>query len=399
MRERPVDHPGGSGAALYGDVAGGVARPVRIELGDRSLSIIETDGTVIAHWPLAALRARGRARARPLLIAPRGASHDDAPDAEWLVIEDTGLAAAVAGVCPDLHRRPPRRVSRRRISFGWLFWGLVVGTAVVATALLTRLPDLPDRLAAAVPAARADALGARLSGPAAAAMMPTAVTGSSAGVRRCVGARGQAAIETLVGALVMPPAAAGGDAVRAGARQPGNPAIAVIDTPRAVAGALPGRRLLIGSGLITSAQAPEVLAAALAPTLRGLASGAPLRRLARMAGPLAFAALVVDDPFDRAAELGAAMIGTGAPDGAATGIPVASLGETAPARSADRPGPADPGAEVGDGGDSPAARLVSPVAGADRLADSGGPTPPLMSDADWVALNDICAETAALGRF
>src|SRR5690625_4964871 len=92
----------------YHDLHEDAPREVVVSFGERSLIIMGLDDHPITHWPLASLRTRDDPSILPIEIAPEGIED------ERLVLDDREMSAAIAEVCPDLYRAPPRPPQRRR---------------------------------------------------------------------------------------------------------------------------------------------------------------------------------------------------------------------------------------------------------------------------------------------
>src|SRR5690625_3820854 len=109
-------------------------REVVVSFGERSLIIMSLDDHPITHWPLASLRSSGDPSKLPIEVAPEGIKD------ERLLLDDKEMSAAIAEVCPDLYRPPPRPRRRRprRLIAGL---ALIVGLPMIALLLWPMVPE------------------------------------------------------------------------------------------------------------------------------------------------------------------------------------------------------------------------------------------------------------------
>jgi beta-barrel assembly-enhancing protease len=361
--------------ARYLDGAGSEAREVVLSFGERSLIIVGLDDRPIAHWPLASLRALGPPAEHPLELVPDTASH------ERVLLEDREMGAAIAEVCPNLHRppaAPPRRGLRALL---WLGAAAAAGLAGFAL-----LPPLPERMVDLVPPEREAALG-----EAVAARLP-ALLGDGPAPGRCVAEEGQAALRALAARL------------GPGAGLPAPLRLSVLDHAAVDALALPGGRVVILRGLLEAARTPEALAGVVAH-----AAGHALRR----------------DPLEAALDrpgLGAAGILFGNAAGASAAARAAdAVLEPSPLPEAEAGADEAAFATLGAAGlpTRPFAAFMERLAGEHgaprylaahpwsaaraarvRAADTVDEAPfrPALGDRDWIALGSICDRTAPARR-
>ena len=257
--------------ARYFDGQSAEPRPVIVSFGERSLVVMGFDETVLAHWPLASLRALGRKGDSAAQLVP----HRDSD--ERLVITDREMLDAIAQVCPDLYHKP---VDRRRVrhAFAW------AGGAVAALALmiLVLIPTLAGQLALLIPPEREQQLGdavvEQLKG-----MLSYIGKGERPAI--CDSPSGVAALETMTDRL---------------ANDLGLPyplRVAVLDHGMVNAVALPGGRILLFRGLIEEASAPEEVAGVLAHEIGHVIHRDPTRMALRAAGTAGIIGLVLGDVF------------------------------------------------------------------------------------------------------
>ncbi len=373
--------------ARYLDGVSAEAREVVVSFGERSLVIVGLDDRAIAHWPLASLRAVGAPAERPLELVP------DPTSDERVLLEDSEMSAAIAEICPGLHKRPatlprPRRRAALRAA------ALVAVAAVAAGVLYALMPPLPDRLVDMVPPEREAALGNAVFARLPAMLGRGASTGASAGpsagpaVNVCAAAEGVAARRALAARLAP-----------AGLSFPLR--LSVLDDPGVDALTLPGGRVVILRGLVDAARTPEELAGVLAH-----AAGHALRRdplEAALDSPgLGAAGILFGDATGsaavrRAAE--AALDPAAAPEAEAA-ADAAAFAILAEAGLPSRPFAAFM-ARLADASETPPARYLAAHPWSDRraaranAADTVGDAPfrPALGDRDWIALGSICDRT------
>ena len=129
--------------ARYFDGLSAQPRDVVICFGERSLVIMEFDETVLAHWPLASLRAVGLRRDSAVQLVPQ---HDSD---ERLVLSDRWMLSAIGEVCPGLYHRA---VDRRGVRRAFLWAG--AAAASLALIVFVLVPMLAGQLALMIPPER-----------------------------------------------------------------------------------------------------------------------------------------------------------------------------------------------------------------------------------------------------
>lgn len=356
----------------YHDLHQDGPREVVVSFGERSLIIMSLDDHPITHWPLASLRSRDDPSRLPIEIAPEGIED------ERLLLDDREMSAAIAEVCPDLYRPPPRppRTRPRRLIAGLL---LIVGLPVMAILLW---PMLPESLADFVTPKREAALGQAL-----AARIPHVIEPASPPAL-CIGEDGTAALTALAARL---------DVASAG----GSPLIlSVLDHPAADALLLPGGRVLIFRGLLRAARTPEELAGILAHALGHAEQRDPIRVVLDEASLITTARMLFGNITGSAltGETARILLETQFSPGAearadAVGFEIlatAGLSSMAKAGFAERLLRQEPSSPY-----SARHPWTLQRARAAAVTDTVGEAPfvPALRDRDWIALGNICDRT------
>lgn len=323
---------------LWRPGAGEQRREVIVSFGAASLVIADRNEVALAHWSLPAL-IRLNPGAEPALYAP-------ARDAdETLEIADTGMIEAVETVRRAVSREGPHRGRIR----------LAVAAGIAAAIAALGWFWLPDALVSYTAGAVPDAQRARISQRLAVEI--TALSGPP-----CGGPRGQAALDTLAHRLL-------------GA---GRTAIVV---PQAVPGAvlLPDGTVLLRAATVEDHEGPEVAAAYMLREALRREIEDPLAVLLRQAGTGPTLRLLTRGSLPRPtlrAHAEALMREAAAP------VPP----EAFLARLAAAGVPSTPYARALD----PTGESTLSLIEADPWASD--PAPPLMPDADWISLQQICEE-------
>ncbi len=360
--------------ARYFDGDSAQPRNVVLCFGERSLVIMEFNEVVLAHWPLASLRAVGLRRDSAVQLVPHGDSD------ERLVLSDRHMLEAIAKVCPDLHHRP---VDRKGVGRA-LLWA---GGAVTSLALIVfvLVPALAGWLAVLIPPEREQQLGDAVVEQLQSIM--ELATGSRP--LTCDHKAGQAALERMVARL-------GTDL---GLPYPLR--VGVIDHEMINAFAVPGGRIVIMRGLLTAAGNPEEVAGVLAHEIGHVVYHDPTRAALRAAGTAGILGLLLGDVFGAGIIVVAtdAVVNASYQRDAETRADEIAYNLLAEAELPSRPfadffiklrkkhGEMDgilkllanhPGLEG----------RAQRAAAADRIGD--GPYEPVLSDQDWIALRGIC---------
>lgn len=362
--------------ARYFDGQSAAPREVVLSFGERSLTIMGMDEVVIAHWPLASLRAVGQRSASSVQLVPQ---HDSD---ERLVLSDRPMLEAIGEVCPDLYHRPIDHRGVRRA----VVWA---GSAVAAVTLIVfvLVPALAAQLAELIPPKREQQLGDAVVGQ----LQSLLALAGEKKPELCDNAEGRAALRHMAERLDPNP------------ELPYPLRVDVIDHGLVNAVALPGGRILVFRGLIDAADNPEEVAGVLAHEIGHVVYRDPTREALRAAGTAGIVGLLLGDVFG-------ASIAVVASDAVLN----ASYQREAEARADETAyrllGAADlPSRPFADFflkmreeyGDTPEAlKLIAShpgleerarrAAAADKIGDE--PYDPVLKDRDWVALRGICAD-------
>ncbi|GMG82539.1 M48 family metallopeptidase [Paralimibaculum aggregatum] len=351
---------------------------VMVSFGARSLVIMGFDGVAVAHWPLATLKAMSDRGDRAVQLAP------DLQSDERLVIEEPEMIRAIEAVCPGLRRKP---ADRRGISRAVL-WG---GGALAAVLLLVFviLPGLASQLAVLIPPERERQLGDTL------VLQVRDLLSLGEGEHDfCTEPAGLAALAAMVARLEA-----------AAPALPADLEVIVLDHPLTNAFAAPGGRIVIFRGLIDDAETPEEVAGVLAHEIGHVLYRDPTVGVLRSAGTAGVFGLLVGDVF------GAAIVVAGSEallnaryqreaEARADATALAILREAGlPAtplsaffrRLSQRYGKSN--AMLGYFASHPA---LGDRAEAAEQGDSldGSAFDPVLDDAGWIALGQICSRTA-----
>jgi hypothetical protein len=324
---------------LWRDLPEGQRREVVVNLGDQTLILTDPrSDTPLSHWSLPAV-IRSNPGELPALYLPGEEA------TETLEIDDSDMIAALETVHAAILRAQPRPGRLRGVM-------LVSALAAIAAVFLFWLPDALVRHTASVlpPATRAEIGRLELADL-------TRIAGAP-----CTAAPGLAALDRMASRLFGPK---------------DTPHLVVLREGVTGAVALPGNQIVLPEALLVVPDGPEVAAGhVLAARLRAEA-GDPVLALLRYAGPIATLRLLT----------------TGAlPPGALTGY-AETLLQAAPAPVPDEAllaafsaaqVPATPYAYALDQTGESTLGLIE----ADPL--SGTSASPLLPDADWVSLQDIC---------
>jgi hypothetical protein len=313
---------------------------VVVSFGDASLVICDTADRPLSHWSLAAV-ARVNPGEAPALYTP------SAEATELLEIDDDSMVDAIETVRRAVLRARPRG-GRLRAA------GLAACLAGVLAAIVWWLPDALVRHAVAiVPEASRQEIGARLFDALQRVTRPP-----------CRGPRAERALAAVAGRLA-----------------PGVPgriaSLVVVPDGVAQALALPGGRIVAGRALVEDHENPEVLAGyVLAEAVRA-GRAPPLADLLERSGTVATIRLLTtghlpDAALERYAEARLTERATPPPTEALlAAFAAAGLPSTPYAHARDVTG-----------------ETVLPLLEGDPMR--GRTAAPLMSDGDWVALQNVC---------
>lgn len=313
-------------------------RDVILSFGDATLMIRDSADNPLGHWSLAAVERLNPGR-RPALFAP------DSEATETLEIDDPAMIEAVETIRRALRRGQPRR-GRVRAS---------IVVAFVALAVLLGGWWLPGALAryaqAVLPAPkRAEIDLAMIDGLAPYAGRP------------CESPAANRALAQLAARLVTDP-----------------PVARILILPGAGERALllPGGTLVAGRALVEDYDQPEVLAGHALAASAWAAAHPPLVAIIERAGALTGLALITGGALDAktAEQVATALLTQESPSPPAEAL----LSRLAASRL-----PAAPYAYARD----ITGETTLPLIEADPYRNR--PWPPLLADADWVALQNIC---------
>jgi hypothetical protein len=328
-------------SALWRDAAGGPRREVRIAMGDATLVISDLkNDRALAHWSLPAIE-----RANPGLLPARFVPGPDA--AEEIEVGDPEMVAALSKVDAIIRARRPHP-GRLRAAM------LASGAVVVVALCLFWLPRaIVTEASRMVPPETRAAIGH---------MLMTDVFRVSGAA--CTAPEGRAALSRLGARLF---GGTGGDLIVL--------AQGLADTRH-----LPGGTILIGRPLVESSPTPEALAGFILAEAARADAADPLTDLLNWAGVRASLGLLASGSLrpDRIVGYAERLLTLPAPE-----VPERRLA----ARLAEA-GIA-PAAYATAAGLSPAAAeaLATDTAAQGGKAQNGAP---VLSDADWVALQAIC---------
>jgi hypothetical protein len=315
-------------------------RDVVVSLGDASLILTDPKSEVaLAHWSLPAV-LRLNPGAVPAVFAPGEAAE------EVLEIEDRDMIAALDTVHRAVMAAQPHPGRLR---------GVIVGAAVVGllAGAVFWLPDaLVSHTSGMLPPATRAALGDLVLADLA------RVTGAP-----CRAEAGAAALSALATRLY-------------GAGQ--EPRFFVVREGLEGAVPLPGRRVVIGEPLVAVPDGPDVLAGHLLAAQLSAEVGDPVLPLLRHAGTLATVKLLATGALSASDIAGYAetLLAASAP-----GLPDDVLLR----RFAEAKVASSPYAYALD----PSGEATLPLIEADPYAAT--PAPPLLTDGEWVSLQDICS--------
>jgi Zn-dependent protease with chaperone function len=335
------------------------------------------------YWPLDAIRALAdHARADQLVLSLRAdASLDSALIVTArLTLDDPDMISILSRLCPNLRRRDTARGTARKVTI----W---VGSAAAALGLMifVILPALANSLATLIPIEREVAYGKTVVN-----QMERLLGGMSAGALGCTNEAGRAALDTMTSRLT-----AAGDLKY-------DLNIAVFDHEMVNAFAAPGGQIVIMRGLIDSADSPDQVAAVLAHEIGHVEARDTTRNALRAAGSAGLLSLVIGDfaggsavlvvaeytlsaSYTREAEMQADqfaldMMAASGTDAAALGTFFDSLAGIESSMP-DLPVYLSSHPETQDRADA-----------ARDFAQTQGRTAPILNDAEWAALQNICKD-------
>lgn len=344
---------------------------------DDRLLQITGDGLAAEHlWQLDEVREfRDQALGQGALFGCR------ADGAARLTVYKPDTVAAMRAMCPNLSQRDVAPRTYRKVAF----WG-IGAVASVLLIVFVIIPALAGRLAALVPVEQEVALGRSVM-----TQLEGFLGGEQAGDLTCSSPAGDAALNRMVARLA--------DRIDS----PYDLQVRVLDVQMINAFAVPGGQVVLFSGLIDAATAPEMVAGVLAHELGHVVHRDPTRLMLRAAGSAGILGMLLGDFTGGAAilvvseQLVSAKYQRGAEQDAdafandllaSAGLPSAALG--AFFRLVRQ--------KYGEV-DGVLSHLVShpDLSGRAEQADAADTTAdgdftPVLSDAEWQALRDICAD-------
>lgn len=357
--------------ARYGDSASAGTREVVVSFGERTLVVVGMDDLPIAHWPLATLDVQHQGDGS-VEIAPFDGG------TERLLLDDPEMIEAIDVVAP---RPPPPPVEVPPPKRRWAWMTIFAFAAAVVYFLV--VPVVSGRVIDLIPVERENAIGLALQTQ----FMEGLETG---GTRACEEPESHAVLEALV------------DRVSAAPGAMPEIALIVLDHPSVFALSLPGNHLILFRGMITAADTPEELAGLIAHEVHHLRNRDPMQKILDAASiqetihhiggdilgePVPETALTVllNQPYP--AERETASDAHAEAELGEAEVPVARygafLGRIARPASAPPPGP-----------DYTAAHpdLTGRAAQFAQLATTDpGEFTPVLSDRDWLVLQNICS--------
>ncbi len=356
--EAPGAPPAGTIEAAYYDGTSSRRRRVTLDLTQR-LDIRE-DGGIVASWPFADIRRADGVRALRLACL-------SAPPLARLEIADPHAAHMVSARCPALDAGRSGRQTGRIVA-----WSLAAACSIVLVTVFG-IPLLADRLAPLVPMAVEKRIGEAVDRQARALIGGTV----------CERAQGQQAFETMVEKIRL----AGGMSMPFEAR--------VLSSSIPNAFALPGGKIYLLSGLLDKAKNADEVAGVIAHELGHAQHRDGLRRIIQTGGSSFLFGLLFGD-----------LMGGGAVLFAARSIVDASYSREAETRADDfaigamqglgrSPRPLGELLVRMTGGGRFSTIIDSHPVSAERLdrmkaAEKAANGAPILSDAQWRALKEIC---------
>jgi Zn-dependent protease with chaperone function len=251
-----------SGAGIYFDGSTSARHRVTVDAAPEALRILDGDGTVIAAWPYAALRAMSA----PEDLLRLGRLND--PSLARLEIRDAALIAVIDDYADGFDRTG---ISERRTRARVIVWSLAAAASLVLVAVVG-VPMLTDRLAPLIPLTVEHRLGVAMD----AQVRALLDDGKSEKPFECgtidTEMPGRDALDTLIGRLER--AAALPIPLRA----------SVVRRSEANAVALPGGHIYVFEGLIARARSPDELAGVVAHEIGHVAHRDGTRSLLQAAG-------------------------------------------------------------------------------------------------------------------
>lgn len=336
------------------------------------------DGPVF--WQLGRLRAlRDQARDASLTLTLHADSDDEAPrDAARLTISEPGTIARLQTICPDLHKRDVHKGLYRKLAARG-----AMAVAAVVLMLFVILPRMADTLATLIPVEREIALGKTVV-----AQMEQALGAADMGALNCQNPQGRAALTVML------------DRLTDRQNLQYELEVQVFDHEMVNAFAAPGGQVVVLRGLLDNASGPDAVAAVLAHEIGHVEERDATRHALRAAGSAGLLSMVLGDVTGGAIAvfLGERLLQAGYTREAETRadrfalnmLNAAEVDSAGMARFFDHLQALD-----GDMPQLPEYFATHPAseARADRAranANRQGATAPVLTDAQWQALQGIC---------
>lgn len=301
-----------------------------------------------------------------------------------LTIHKPGTVAAIRAMCPNLKKRDVAPRTYRKVAF----WG-IGAVASVLLIVFVIIPALANRLADLIPVEQEAALGRSTV-----AQFEGMLGSERAGDLTCTNPAGEAALQKMVARL------------EGRIESPYALQVRVLNYPVINAYAFPGGQIVVFSGLINDATSPEMVAGVLAHEIGHVVNRDPTRMVLRAAGSAGILGMLLGDFTGGAAllvvteQVVTAKYQQGAEADADlfahqvladAGLPSTALGEFF-RLVREKYGDVDGFLSYLDSHPDTAGRA--------RLAEqadatAGGGFTPVLSDTEWQALRDICADKEA----
>ncbi len=268
--------PGVAGRYFDGLTAGGHRVEVVLdEVGGRLVFDGPTLGDSPVFWPLGRLRAlRDQAREYSLTLTLHADSDDEAPrDAARLTITEPGTIARLETMCPDLHKRDRHKGLYQKLAVRG-----AMAVAAVVLMLFVILPRMADTLATLIPVEREVALGKTIV-----AQMEQALGAADMGALKCQNPQGHAALDAMLARLTQAQALQYDLEVQ------------VFDHEMINAFAAPGGQVVVLRGLLDNVSGPDAVAAVLAHEIGHVEERDATRHALRAAGSAGLLSMVLGD--------------------------------------------------------------------------------------------------------
>lgn len=355
---------------------------VRLDTGAGTLALLHPDLPAGKRvWPLAHLRKlQDAARSDRMTLALRAEDAEDAPmvDLPRLTLTDPHLIARIERNAPALSRRGIRRGTGTRIAARL---GLAAGA--LALMLFVILPGLAGSLAQIIPPEREARWGRAVV-----SQIERFLGGSELGGLACTAPQGVAALERMRARLA------------SGTELGYDLTITVFDHDMINAFAAPGGQIVLMRGLLEAASGPDEVAGVLAHEIAHVESRDVTRNTLRAAGSAGLLSLVLGDfaGGTLAVVLAEATLSASYTRAAETAADSYALAMLADAQVSSA-GLADFFARIGEmQGGLALPEYLSSHPGldgrarrAEAFADGQHGTRPVITQADWEALQAICA--------